>query len=45
MKYETSLRIRFFFCIAIGDVTDFILGILRDVKTHCKKLNEKGFLQ
>jgi hypothetical protein len=29
-----SLHVRSFFCIGTRDVTDFILGILRDVKAH-----------
>jgi hypothetical protein len=35
MNVITSLGVRSFFCMATRDVTDFILGILRDVKTHC----------
>jgi predicted histidine transporter YuiF (NhaC family) len=35
-----SLRVRSFFCIATRDVANFILGILRDVKTNYNKKNK-----
>jgi hypothetical protein len=35
-----SLRVRSSFCIATRDVTDFILGILRNVKSHCNFLKQ-----